>query len=120
MFKKYKLNKQEFKAFISNTSEPVVTEAATKRVLKILDAKYEAADLRQVVAQATHLNDKQKEMLHQLLLKYKSIFDGSLGEWQTDPVDFELKEGAEPHSERHYPVPHLHKETFKKELKRLI
>ena len=44
--KKYKLNKKEFKAFIHNTSEPVVTEAATKRVVKILDASYEAADLK--------------------------------------------------------------------------
>ena len=30
---KYKFTKKEFKAFISNTSEPVVTEAATKRVI---------------------------------------------------------------------------------------
>ena len=117
---KYKFTKKEFKAFISNTSEPVVTEAATKRVIKILDAQYEAADLRQVSLKATHLNTQQRESLYQLLIKYKDIFDGSLGEWRTEPVDFELKEGAEPHSQRHYPIPHVHKETFKKELKRLI
>ena len=53
-------------------------------------------------------------------MKYESIFDGGLGEWNTDPVDFELKEGEQPHSQGHYPVPHIHKETFKKELKRLV
>ena len=61
--RKYKLNKKEFKAFINNTSEPVVTEEATKRVIKILDAKYEAADLKQVAKQATHLNESQRGRL---------------------------------------------------------
>ena len=117
---KYEFTKKELKAFISNTSVPVVTEAATKRVIKILDAQYAAVDLRQVSLKATHLNTQQRELLYQLLIKYQDIFDGSLGEWRTEPVDFELKEGAEPQSQRHYPIPHVHKETFKKELKRLI
>ena len=77
---KYKLTQAEFKAFISTTSEPVVTEAATKRVIKILDANYAAADLRQVSQKATHLTEQQSEMLYQLLIKYQTIFDGSLGE----------------------------------------
>ena len=79
--KKYKLKKKEFKAYISNTSEPVVTEAATKRVVKILDASYEAADLKQVAEKAKHLTAEERDALYALLNKYKSIFDGSLGEW---------------------------------------
>jgi len=51
-----------------------------------------------------------------LLLKYEDIFDGTLGEWEGDPVDFELINDAKPHSQRHYPVPHLYKKTFEKEL----
>ena len=47
------------------------------------------------------------------------MFDGILGEWKTSPVDFELVDGAKPHNQRHSPVPHLHKATFKKELDRL-
>ena len=35
-------------------------------------------------------------------------------------MDFELVDGAKPHSQRHYPVPHLYKQTFKKELERLV
>ena len=118
--RKYKLNKKEFKAFVQHTQEPVSTEKATKRVIKILDAHYAMADLEAVAQSATHLTAEQKQMLYQLLKKYESIFDGTLGDWQTEPVDFELKEGAEPHSQRHYPIPHVHKETFKKELRRLI
>ena len=103
--KKYKLSRKEFKAFMENTKEPIVTEQATKRVIKILDSNYQKANLQQVVNGATHLNKKQKKWLHNLLLKYESIFDGGLGEWNTDPVDFELKEGEQPHSQGHYPVP---------------
>ena len=72
--------------------------------------------MKSVANGATHLNDKEKELLYQLLLKYKDVFDGSLGAWRTEPVDFEMIEGEKPHSQRYYPVPHLYKQTFKKEL----
>ena len=41
-------------------------------------------------------------------IKYEDVFYGTLGEWRTLPVDFELVDGAEPHSQRHYPVPHFY------------
>jgi len=70
----------------------------------------------EVVKGSTHLNQSQKEKLHQLSLKYEDIFYGTLGEWEREPIDFEMVEGAKPHSQRHYPVPHLYKNTFEKEL----
>ena len=88
--------------------------------MKILDSSYEKADLNEVVKQATHINSIQQEMLYQLLKKYEEIFDGKLSEWDTEPVTFEFIDGAKPHSQRHFPVPHIHKETFKKELLRLV
>ncbi len=54
-----------------------------------------------------------------LFTKYEDLFDGTLGDWDTEPVSFELKEGAKPYHGRAYPVPHAHKETLKKELNRL-
>ena len=72
------------------------------------------------MAGANHLNKNQKLNLLKLLTKYEDLFDGTLGEWNTKPVDFYLKEGEEPHSQRHYPVPHLYKESFHKELLRLV
>ena len=47
--RKYQLSKLELKAFISEAKEPVVTQKATDRIIKILDAKYQKADLRAVV-----------------------------------------------------------------------
>jgi hypothetical protein len=115
----YKFNKMEFKAFIQERDEPVVTQEATDRILKILDSNYHKANLKSVVQNAKHLNNKERDLLYKLLTKYEDIFDGTLGEWKTTPVDFEMVEGAVPHSQRHYPVPHLYKQTFKKELDRL-
>ena len=112
--KRWNLSKHEVKAIIQARNEPVVTEQATQRVIRILDANYRKANLKTVAAGAKHLTPKEREKLYQLLLKYENIFDGTLGAWDTEPVEFELKEGATPHSQRHYPVPHLYKETFRK------
>ena len=67
--RKYQLNKRELKAFISESKEPVVSQKATDRIIKILDAKYQKADLRAIVQKATHLNSRQKEMLYQRRIK---------------------------------------------------
>ena len=98
----------------------MVTQGATNRVIKILDSNYQKANLKNVVAGAKHLTLEERDKLYALLIKFQDIFDGTLGEWKTDPVDFELKEGAPPYSQRHYPVPHLYEETFREELERLV
>ena len=119
-FHKLKLSSKELNVIIHNTTEPLVTEKATERMVKILDSNYHKANLTEIVAGAMHLDKKQKMNLLTLLTKYEDVFDGTLGEWNTAPVEFELKEGEVPHSQRHYPVPHLYKETFHKELLRLV
>ena len=118
--RKWNVSKMEMKAIIQESSEPIVTQAATDRIIKILDSKYEKANLRAVADGAKHLTTIEREKLHKLLVKYQEIFDGTLGAWETDEVDFDLKEGSQPFSQRYYPVPHLYKETFKKELDRLV
>ncbi len=60
----------------------------------------------------------QKKLL-QLLMKYESLFDGTLGDWKTKPVSFQLKEGVSPYHGRAFPVPKVHKETIKKVVERL-
>jgi hypothetical protein len=54
-----------------------------------------------------------------LLTEYEDLFDGTLGEWNTEPVHLELKEGAKPFHGRAFPVPKIHKNTLIKELNRL-
>jgi hypothetical protein len=47
------------------------------------------------------------------------LFDGTLGDWKTKPVSFQLKEGVSPYHGRAFPVPKVHKETIIKEVERL-
>ena len=101
---------------IANTAEPIVMQKETEQIVKILDAKYHKADLSKVTANAVHFNTNEKKKLYELLLKYKDLFNGTLGVWKTDPVDYEMVEDAKPHSQRHYSVPHLYKDTLKREI----
>ena len=99
--------------------EPDSTKEATKRVIKILDARYEKANLDQVANAAEHLTSQQREQLLKLLRQYEDLFDGTLGEWNTQPVDFDLLPDAKPYHGKPFPVPKVHLDTLKKELGRL-
>ncbi len=37
-----------------------------------------------------------REKLLSVLLKFESLFDGTLGDWNLPPISFELKEGTTP------------------------
>ncbi len=52
-------------------------------------------------------------------MKYESLFDGTLGDWKTKPVSFQLKEGSKPCHGRAFLVPKIHKEVLIREIKRL-
>jgi len=53
--------------------------------------------------------------------KWKSHHtNGTLGDWKKKTVELGLQEGEKPHSSRYYPMPRVHKPTFKKELLRLV
>ena len=99
--------------------EPHSTQEATQRVVQILDAKYEKADLQSVVStNCTHLSPQDQSKLLELLTEFEELFDGTLGDWNTEPVSFELKEGTKPYHGRPFPVPKSRKATTIKELKR--
>ena len=96
--------------------EPWRTEEATQCAIHILDAKYEKADLQSIVdTNCPHLSLRHQNKLFDLLTKYEDLFDGTLGDWSTEPVFFDLKEDAKPYHVRAYPVSYAHKETLKKE-----
>jgi hypothetical protein len=86
--------------------EPKSTLDATSCVVGILDAKYEKANLRSVVDElCKHLSLHAQNKLLDLLTEYEDLFYGTLGEWNTEPVHLELKEGAKPFHGRPFPVP---------------
>jgi hypothetical protein len=100
--------------------EPISTRSTTKRMVKILDAKYEKADLLAIIREnCSHLTASDREKLLSVLLKFELLFDGTLGDWKLPPVSFELKEGMKPYHGRPYPISHKHKAVLMKEIKRL-
>jgi hypothetical protein len=76
----------------SFAQEPTYTRNATKRIVEILDAKYDKADLPSIVKNyCAHLSTSHRNLLLVLLLKFEKLFDGMLGDWKLPPVSFELK-----------------------------
>jgi hypothetical protein len=89
-------------------------------MVKILDTKHEKADLPAMIRENySHLTASDREKLLSVLLKFESLFDGILGDWNLRPVSFELKEGMKPYHGRPYPIPHKHKAVLMKEIKQL-
>ncbi len=110
-----------FKLNSSYAQEPESTRNATKRVVEILDAKYDKTDLPSIVKNnCAHLSTPHRNSLLALLLQYEELFDGMLGDWKLPPVSIELKEGAKPYHGRPYPIPKIHKATLMKKIDRLI
>ena len=93
---------------------------ATKHTRVYKMPKMQKADLQSIVKNnCQHLSaDNQKKLL-QLLVRFESLFDGTLGDWRTKPVSFQLKEGASPYHGRAFPVPKIHKDVLIKEIERL-
>jgi hypothetical protein len=78
--------------------EPQSTQDTTQRATRILDANYSKADLQSVVrGNCKHLSADQQKKLLQLLKKYESLFDGTLGDWKTKLISLQLKEGVSPY-----------------------
>ena len=89
------------------------------RIKRILDAKYEPADLDKIVQEHDNLTTEEKQKLRRLLNKYKDCFDGTLSKWTGSPVELKLKRDAEPYHARAFPVPRVHLQTLKMEVERL-
>ncbi len=95
--------------------EPQSTQDATKGARQILDAKYSKADLQSVVRDnCKHLKANQQKKLLQLLKKYELLFKGTLGDWKTKAVSFQLKEGASLYHGQAFPVPKIHRTPLSK------
>ena len=91
------------------------------RIQEIIDSKYSPQDLKAVVDTCEQLTTKQKEQLHVLLQKYKTLFDRSLGTWKTDPIELELKNpNAKPYHAKPCPVSRINERKLKEEVERLV
>ena len=89
-------------------------------VEKILDAKYDKMEIKELMDSLPHLYQQQKQQLEQLFAKHEKLFDGTLGLYPDKKVHTEVQPDAEPKHQRPYAVPQIHWETFKKELQHLV
>ena len=100
--------------------DPDAIADASERLKSILDAKYEAADLGEIARDADYLNPDQKRKLHSILMKYEELFDGTLGKWEMEPYEVELREDATPYHARAFPIPRIHQASLRTEVDRLV
>ncbi len=83
-----------------------------------MDAEYEKTDLPAIIREnCSHLKASDREKLLSVLLRFDSLFDGTLGDWKLPPLSFEVKEGMQPYHGRPYPILHKHKAVLMKEIK---
>src|SRR4029078_520851 len=84
------------------------------------DAKYCKADLNKLAQECDTLVKADQQKLLNLLQKYELLFDGTVGTWNTDPVDLVLKDPtAAPYHAKAYPVPYSQEQKLKEEVDRL-
>ena len=86
--------KNKLRSTILRLIEPRSTTEATERVVKILNSKYEKANLNKIVEGSRNLDKDQKQMLLKLLKQYETPFDGTLGRWNTTPVNIKLRRNS--------------------------
>ena len=109
---------EEFEQELMFTHDPVTTDA--ERIQNIINAKYKKADLAEVVKECETLDKAEQEKLYKMLKKFEHLFDGTLGTWETDPIDLELKDpNVKPYHAKPYPVPHAHEQMLREEMDRL-
>ena len=90
-------------------------------VTELKESDYHQVSVAEAAQKCKHLNDSQRQQLLHLLEKYSTtLFSGKLGKYPHAKFHLDIKPGAIPIHKRHYPVPRLHLEIFKKELQRLV
>jgi len=88
---------------------------------QIEDSKYERQDLKKISLKQTHLSLEQRKLLYNVLSRHPDLFNGTLGRWKGDPIHLDLVSDAKPyHCQKPMRVPHIHMETLKKEIYRLV
>ena len=101
-------------------NDPSNVEEASDRMKRILDTKYEKANLNKLLSDTIYLDNHEQDKLLKLLKKYEPIFDGTLGKWIGRPYNVDLCSGAVPYHTKPYSIPKSYEMTLNLELERLL
>jgi hypothetical protein len=69
-----------------SANEPQTLIDEYSRAIKILDAEYKPASLDDVIKTCENLHVDEQHQLKILLEKYEHLFDGTLGEFNMEPI----------------------------------
>ena len=115
----WKSRNKKSESYLFN-AEADINDDEADALKKILDAKYNPADLDKLVAESG-LEPDQRIGLLGLLQRFEDLFDGTLGTFNMEPYNIELAEGAQPyHLKRPYTIPQAYIKTVKLEVERLV
>ena len=89
-------------------------------VKKILESKYEKADLNAVVQALSHLTQDEQQALLAVFLQHQKFFLGKVGTWKGKPIDIQLKDNVKPYHAKVYRVPQAYFKNFKADIDRLV
>ena len=101
-------------------SDSTRVSSETERIKRILDAKYEKANLSKIVREAIHLKTCEQDKLYEVLKKYEILFDGTLGKWEGEPYHIDLRDNVTPFHAKPFSIPKMYEHTLKMEVERLI
>jgi hypothetical protein len=87
-------------------NDPQTLRDEYSRTTKILDAEYKPASLDDVIKTCENLHVEEQHQLKTLLQKYEHLFDGTLGEFNMEPISLQLMDlNCKPIHARTYNVP---------------
>jgi hypothetical protein len=104
-------------------NEPQTLRDEYSRATKILDSEYKPASLDDVIKTCENLHVEEQHQLKILLQKYEHLFDGTLGEFNMEPISLQLMDpNCKPIHERAYTVPRSVEQQLQKckEIVRLV
>jgi hypothetical protein len=89
-----------------SANEPQTLRDEYSRATKILNVEYKPASLDDVIKTCENLHVEEQHQLKELLQKYEHLFDGTLGEFNMEPISLQLIDpNCKPIHARAYTVP---------------
>ena len=86
-------------------------------MVEILNSAYAKAELKKVANKKTQMNDEERTMLLSLLEDFENLFDGTLGDWATEPVNLEINPYSKPFNSRFILYLESTRENYERTLK---
>jgi hypothetical protein len=105
------------------SNEPQTLRDEYSQANKILDAEYKPSSLDDIIKTCENLHVEEQHQLKTLLQKYEHLFDGTLGEFNVEPISLQLMDpNCKPIHARAYTVPRSVEQQMRhsKEIVRLV